>query len=313
MRGLAPGLTSQSRRAAHAGKCRARRRQQRGAAPRTRSRARRAGLRIWSGAVALLRMLGGGGKRGAYLPRARRAAAGVAAGLVAAIAAAALLLATARAFTLALWEESRERTAAAADAYWECISEELADGGSDEADRASDTHPRPRYSAGLAARSDGALAVTHGYLYDHAARAPSWLNDTWLHGVGADELTWRRIDPSASAARPSARYGASFARASTHDSAVLFGGTDGGARFASGTTGYRPGNEFGDTWLLDLASGAWSQVDPLFGDPSPPARQLAATTGDCGGDGVCIFGGLGGEVRSCTRGCASDVRARVRP
>lgn len=78
---------------------------------------------------------------------------------------------------------------------------------------------------------------------------------------------------------PSARTNMAFAYDSFNSCAVLFGGFNP----TSGSGG------LGDTWLLNSATGTWTQV--AMGGPAPVARQLSAMVYDSGRHRAVLFGG----------------------
>jgi hypothetical protein len=100
-------------------------------------------------------------------------------------------------------------------------------------------------------------------------------------GVLADAFTlslggspaWAPL--GASGGPPAARAIPGVVYDAPHDRMVMFGGYDGGS--------------LNDTWSLDLAATAWSQLTPTGGPPSP--RQFPAVVYDTPRDRMVVFGG----------------------
>ncbi|MCX4241698.1 kelch repeat-containing protein [Paraliomyxa miuraensis] len=131
------------------------------------------------------------------------------------------------------------------------------------------TAPSPRFNTALAATDDGRVVLLGGRGADSVRLA-----DTWVYDVEANE--WTELLPTTA---PGFR--------DAHDIAyvggglvVLFGG--------NATNGPTP-MPFDDTWVLDLATGEWTELMPAA---SPPARFQHAMVGTA--DGVAIL--YGGRV-----------------
>ena len=65
---------------------------------------------------------------------------------------------------------------------------------------------------------------------------------------------------------------------STHDKVVLYGGTPDGV------------NNLGDTWVYDLVSDSWSNMNPS--GPTPGLRRNSELTYNSGQDKVVLYGGF---------------------
>lgn len=138
------------------------------------------------------------------------------------------------------------------------------------------------------ARGDGAGAVDPmtGALYlfggdvgmtRNCMQTPAFRDDTWRYDPRCDH--WDRLAMGATA--PSARSRSAFALDSRRRRLIVFGG-----RYRAGTSGAY--TLLQDTWALDLASGAWTQIEATGG---PSARANATAVYDREGDAFVVFGG----------------------
>ena len=95
-------------------------------------------------------------------------------------------------------------------------------------------------------------------------------DDTWTYSYTAD--TWTQMSPENA---PSKRWYTSMVYDSTSKMTILFGGYDGTS-------------EFNDTWVYNLTTDTWTQMNPVN---APTERQLAPMVYDSNYHKVILFGG----------------------
>ncbi len=122
------------------------------------------------------------------------------------------------------------------------------------------TTPKPagRYWFNLAYLEDGRLLMHGG-----SGGGDSQRDDTWTYEYQSN--TWTRIESPAS---PPERACSSMAYDPVNGVVVLFGGSDHGAD-----------ETYGDTWLLDLEAGQWTEVGSTSVEPPPSETENEASTG----------------------------------
>jgi len=94
--------------------------------------------------------------------------------------------------------------------------------------------------------------------------------DTWIYDLTTN--SWTQMNPLA---KPSKRIGHSMVYDSNSDQVILFGGWN--------TTHF-----FADTWVYDLTTNIWMQVNPV-NPPSP--RNFQSMVCDSNSDRIILFGG----------------------
>jgi hypothetical protein len=161
--------------------------------------------------------------------------------------------------------------------------------------RGSKHQPSIRYGLGSARLGDSWI-LTHGYFFDQANTAPNWMSDTWAMDVHApynfkllrDGIPRHQARDAYKAGRrphaPYGRFGAAVAAAG--DSIYLIGGQDGG-HSQHEKDGYEPGYEYDELWRFDLATNAWTHLEPT--GKTPGARFLHSMAAI--GHHIYIFGG----------------------
>jgi Galactose oxidase, central domain len=108
----------------------------------------------------------------------------------------------------------------------------------------------------------------------------SYRNDLWVLGLD-DTPTWTQR-PS-TGAQPDPRGGHSVTFDAQRQRLWLFGGTS-------------TGNDFGDTWWLDLDTGVWTRVVDVCPDGCPSARSGATLVHDTANDQLVLYGGWNSDT-----------------
>jgi N-acetylneuraminic acid mutarotase len=150
--------------------------------------------------------------------------------------------------------------------------------------------PAPRFGHAVAA--DPARRAL--YLFGGQADGATFFNDAWRFDF--DALTWSEIitsDP-----RPAPRYGTS---------AVLDG-----AGHVIISHGFTFAGRFDDTWSLDPATGAWSDLSPVP-ETRPLKRCLHEAVWDAARNRMLLYGGCSSGFGPCPQGdlWAFDPATRI--
>jgi hypothetical protein len=132
----------------------------------------------------------------------------------------------------------------------------------------------------------GTIQTAEANMNDRTGALGELSAETWLYRADSG---WARL--AASEVRPSPRAAHSAAFASDAGLMVVFGGSD-SAPVNCQRELVCSDSLLDDTWVLDPASGAWSQRHPSAG---PTARIGAAMAYDAGAQRVILFGGNSGE------------------
>ena len=140
--------------------------------------------------------------------------------------------------------------------------------------------PSPRFGHAVAVDEDERVL----YLFGGQADGATFFDDAWKLDLEAE--SWTEIDTGAGP-RPSARYGTS---------AVL----DGAGRLLV-SHGFTFEGRFDDTWALDLATGAWTDVSPAV-ETRPLKRCLHEAVWDDENGRMLLFGGCSSGFGPCPQG-----------
>lgn len=139
--------------------------------------------------------------------------------------------------------------------------------------------PSPRF--GQAVAVDAANRAL--YLFAGQADGDTFFNDTWRFDL--DALTWEQVTTGAAA--PSPRYGTSAVLDNAGHLLISHGFTFEG--------------RFDDTWSLDLASGAWTDVSPAV-ETRPLKRCLHEAVWDGAANRMLLYGGCSSGFGPCPQG-----------
>ena len=147
-------------------------------------------------------------------------------------------------------------------------------------EQAAGAGPEPRFGHAVAVDQE-ARAL---YLFGGQAGA-AFYNDVWRFDL--EEGAWSRLETDAGAA-PAPRYGTSAVLDGEGHLLVSHGFTDAG--------------RFDDTWSLDLATNAWTDVSPAAGETRPLKRCLHEAVWDAAGERMLLFGGCASGFGPCPLG-----------
>lgn len=125
-------------------------------------------------------------------------------------------------------------------------------------------------------RRDNPGAASHDRMYVFGGRLGNATTTVLNALYEFDGSAWTLKTAEGAVGSPPARGGACVAWDSLRGKLVVFGGDDG------------LGNFFGDTWEWDLATNAWTNVNPAT---SPSPRRFSAMTFDPTLNGMLLFGG----------------------
>ncbi len=122
-------------------------------------------------------------------------------------------------------------------------------------------------------------------------------DETWVYDVASD--TWTQMNP---ATKPSARDQFAMVYDSVNNKVVLFGGYTSTSPYVND-----------ETWVYDLASDTWTQMNPTT---KPSARFLHAMAYDSANNKVVLFGGddsSGRDDETWVYDVASDTWTQMNP
>ncbi|MFH2109678.1 MAG: kelch repeat-containing protein [Candidatus Bathyarchaeota archaeon] len=154
---------------------------------------------------------------------------------------------------------------------------------------ATDSNPSERYGAAMAYdEANGRLILFGGSEWDDT---PTFYDDTWAYNYSSNE--WVELSP---AVRPPPRFNPGVAYIPDRQAILIFGG-------------YKPPERnLGDTWLFDVKTDTWRELEP---SNSPTPRSNVGMAYDTKNGKVILFGGSSNSEYPTSDTWAYDFEANT--